>query len=127
MTAAVVADRPLLVSRQRGQVGDDLLDRLVGPLGALQRGVDLVHVGLMVLVVVHAHRRLVDARFQCVVVVGKIRDGIRHRVTAPLLCGVSVAQHRTYRVGGVVSGVVSGGRVPDDKYATGAMTLLSGY
>ena len=74
MAAAVVADGRALVVGDLRQVGDDVLDRLVRPVGALERGVYLVHVGLVVLVVVDAHRRLVDVRLERVVVVGEGRD-----------------------------------------------------
>ena len=60
MPAAVVADGAPLVLGERVEVLEHLLDRLVGPLGALQRRVDLVDVGLVVLVVMQVHRLLVD-------------------------------------------------------------------
>ena len=50
---------------------DDLLDRLVGELGALEGRVDLVHVRLMMLVVVQMHRLRVDVRLQRLVGVRK--------------------------------------------------------
>jgi hypothetical protein len=78
VAAAVVAHGLLLVLRQRVEVLQDLLDRLAVELGALQRCVGLVHVGLVVLVVVHAHRRLVDVRLERGVVVGERRDFVGH-------------------------------------------------
>jgi len=45
VAAGVVTDRALLVIGQAGEVGQNLLDVLVGPLGALQRGVGFVDVG----------------------------------------------------------------------------------
>jgi hypothetical protein len=60
--AAVVANRRALVIGQVAEVRDHLFDGLVRPLGALERRVRLVHVGLVVLVVVDAHRGLVDVR-----------------------------------------------------------------
>jgi len=52
VAAAIVADGALLVGRQRAEALEDLDDGLVSPLGALEGGIGLVHVGLMVLVVV---------------------------------------------------------------------------
>src|SRR4051794_12972842 len=49
VAAAVVAHRAALVLRHGLEVGDDLLDRLALEVAALQGGVDLVHVGLVVL------------------------------------------------------------------------------
>src|SRR4051794_9934039 len=72
VTAGVVANRGLLVA-ERGEVLQHLLDRLVGPLRALERGVGLVHIGLVVLVVVDAHRLLVDVRLERAVVVREVR------------------------------------------------------
>ena len=78
VAAAVVADgRPLVVG-DAVEAGQDLLDRPVGPVGPLERGVDLVHVGLVVLVVVDPHRLLVDVRLERAVVVGERWDGVRH-------------------------------------------------
>ena len=73
MAAGVVADRALLVAGQAGEVGEDVLDRAIGPIGALQGGVRFVDVGLVVFVVMDAHRRLVDMGLQRVVRVRKIR------------------------------------------------------
>ena len=82
MAAAVVADRGRLVA-ELVEVLQDLLDRLAFPVGALERGVHLVHVGLMVLVVVQLHRRLVDVRLERVVVVRQVGNAVGHQV-APL-------------------------------------------
>ena len=76
--AAVVAHRPLLVLREAVEVLEHLLDRLVRPVGALERGVGLVHVGLVVLVVVDAHRLLVDVRLERGVVVREIGNLVGH-------------------------------------------------
>jgi hypothetical protein len=78
VTAAVVADRLLLVIGQAGEILQNLLDVLVRPLGPLQRRIRLVDVGLVVLVVMHLHRRLVDVRLEGVVVVGKIGNAVGH-------------------------------------------------
>src|SRR6201999_3422940 len=75
---AVVADGALLVVGQRVEVLEHFLDRLVSPLGALEGSVDLVDVGLVVLVVMHLHRGLVDVRLECVVVVRKRRYLVSH-------------------------------------------------
>ena len=45
---------------------------------ALECGIDLVHVGLVMLVVVDAHRLLVDVRLERVVVVGERRNFESH-------------------------------------------------
>ncbi len=71
---SVVADGALLVGGQDLEVREDLLDGAVGPLGALERRVGLVHVGLVVLVVVELHRRLVDRRLERVVGVRELRE-----------------------------------------------------
>src|SRR5215207_1296382 len=100
--ATVVANRGALVLGDLGQVGDDFLDGLVGPVGALESGIDLVYVGLMMLVVMHAHGGLVDVRLEGGVVIGEGRYLVRHlcslvadsgansiaaRVTRPLAIG----------------------------------------
>ena len=78
VAAGVVADGALLVGGERVEVLEDLVDVLVGPLRAFERGVRLVDVGLVVLVVVDAHRLLVDVRLERVVVVGKVRYFVSH-------------------------------------------------
>ena len=83
MAAGVVADRALLVAGQAGEVAEDVLDVAVGPLGPLQGGVGFVDVGLVVLVVVDAHRRLVDVGLERVVCVGKVGNGESH-LASPL-------------------------------------------
>jgi hypothetical protein len=55
------------------EVLEHLLDRLIGPLGALQRVVGVGHIRLVVLVVMQAHRLLVDVRLERGVVVGERR------------------------------------------------------
>ena len=62
------------------RLSQHVLDRLVGPLGALQRGVGLVDVRLVVLVVVDPHRLLVDVRLERVVVVRQIGDFVAHQL-----------------------------------------------
>ncbi len=102
MAAAVVADGAALVVGKVREVGDHLLDRLVGPLGALERSVGLVHVGLVVLVVVHLHRCLVDVGLERVVSVGKVRYLVRHGspfVLCPrLYCRAEVGSDRGARL-----------------------------
>src|SRR6476469_6698335 len=71
MAADVVAHgRPDLLG-QRVEHGQHLLDGAVRVLGAGKRLVRVVDVGLVMLVVVEAHRLLVDGRFQRPVVGGK--------------------------------------------------------
>ena len=69
MPAGVVADRGLLVLGQQIELDEDLLDRTIGPFGALERLVRVVDVGLVVLVVVEVHRLRVDRGLERVVVV----------------------------------------------------------
>ena len=80
--AAVVADGAALVLGDRVEVGDDLLDRRVGEVGALERRVDLVDVGLVMLVVMERHRLLVDVRLQRVVGVRKGGNLVCHRAVS---------------------------------------------
>jgi hypothetical protein len=70
--AAVVAHGGLLVVGKAGEVLEHLVDVLVGPLGAFEGGVRLVDVGLVVLVVMDAHRGFVDVRLERVVVVREV-------------------------------------------------------
>ena len=85
--AAVVAHgRPPLL-RQQVDVVEHLLERPAVPLGALDRLVQVVDVGLVVLVVVEPHRLLVDVRLERVVGVRKRRQLIRH---GPLLSLINV-------------------------------------
>jgi hypothetical protein len=83
VAAAVVADRLLLVGRERVEVLENVLDRLAVPLGALERAVGLVDVRLVVLVVMHAHRRLVDVRLERFVGVGE-RGDLESHAGAPV-------------------------------------------
>ena len=76
--AAVVADGRALVLGHLREVAQHVLDRGVGQRGPLERRVRLVHVGLVMLVVVEFHRRLVDMRFERLVGVGERRDGVGH-------------------------------------------------
>ena len=80
--AAVVAHDAALVLGDLLEVADDVLDRRVGPLRALERAVDPVDVGLVVLVVMDPHRLLVDVRLERRVVVGQRRNGVRHAVSS---------------------------------------------
>ena len=72
VAAAVVAHGALLVLGQRVQVGEDVLDGAVAHAGALQGGVELVGVALVVLGVVDLHRARVDVRLERVVGVGEV-------------------------------------------------------
>src|SRR4051812_38106886 len=78
VAAGVVAHGGLLVVGQGLEVGEHVLDGLVGQRRALERSVRVVHVRLVVLVVVDAHRLLVDVRLERAVVIGKRRDLERH-------------------------------------------------
>src|SRR5215813_2255682 len=84
VAADVVPDGGALVLGDDLEVGEDVLDRPVGPLGSLQRFVRVVDVRLVVLVVVDAHRLLVDVRLERAVVVRQRRDLEGHR-SAPFV------------------------------------------
>ena len=71
MAADVVADGGLDRVGHHVDLGEDVLDRAVGPLGAVERLVRVVDVGLVVLVVVDLHRLRVDVRLEGGEVVGK--------------------------------------------------------
>src|SRR4051812_32904023 len=76
--AAVVTHGCLDVRWERPEVLQDLLHGLVRPFGALQGTVGLVHVGLVMLVVMDAHRLLVDVRLERAVVVREIGYLVGH-------------------------------------------------
>jgi hypothetical protein len=71
VAAGVVANGGADLLRHRVQAGEDRLDRIVSPFGALERLVGVVHVRLMVFVVVDPHRLLVDVRLERAVLVRK--------------------------------------------------------
>src|SRR5262245_6645952 len=83
MPAHVVAYGHLLVLGEDVEVREDVVDRPVGERRPLQGGVRVVDVGLMVLVVVDAHRRLVDVRLERGVVVRERRYLERHLSSFP--------------------------------------------
>src|SRR5205814_538399 len=64
---------------------EHVLDRLVGERCAIERLVGVIHVRLVVLVVVDAHRLLVDVRLERVVVVRK-RGKLECHVRSFLRC-----------------------------------------
>ncbi|KAG0919159.1 hypothetical protein G6F32_016312 [Rhizopus arrhizus] len=78
MATPVVAHRALQVLRQRLELLPQLFDRQVSVLGAFQRRVDVVDVGLVMLGVMDFHRRRIDMRFQRVVGVGQLGQGVGH-------------------------------------------------
>ncbi|MNT57389.1 hypothetical protein D3C72_1947530 [compost metagenome] len=94
MAATVVAHRALQVLWQRLQLLHQLFDRQVGVLGAFQRSVDVVDVGLVVLGVMDFHRGRVDMRLKGVVGVGQLGEGIGHVV---LLVAHSPGEDRALR------------------------------
>ena len=83
--AGVVANGRLDVLGQDLEVRQHVLDRPVLPLGARERLVGVVDVGLVVLVVMEPHRLLVDVRLERVVVVRKRRDLVGHGGSFPRL------------------------------------------
>ena len=79
VSAAVVADRSSNRLGQGLQVGQQLLDGLLLQIGMLlQRGVEIIDVGSVVLVVMKPHRLLVDVRLQSLVVVRERGKGECH-------------------------------------------------
>jgi hypothetical protein len=78
VAARVVAHRRPLVLGDLVEVAEHLLDGLVRPVGAVERLVRVVHVGLVVFVVVDLHRLLVDVRLERVVVVRQGRNLVGH-------------------------------------------------
>ena len=96
MATGVVADRALLVAGQARQVGEDVLDRAIGPVGALERRIRFVDVGLVVFVVVDTHRRLVDVGLERVVRVWQSRYLESH---LGLLLSVYLESLRAYPAG----------------------------
>ena len=80
VAAGVVADGGADVVGQDLDRGEDVLDRAVGPLGAVERLVRIVDVGLVVLAVVDLHRTRVDVRLERVVGVGQVWKLERHLV-----------------------------------------------
>ena len=84
--AAIVADGgPLLLGNQV-EDGEYLLDRAVGPLRSLERGVEVRNVRAVVFVVVDAHCLLVDRRCERVVGVRQFGQDVGHLV-APFFAG----------------------------------------
>ena len=79
MAAGVVANGGPNLLRQDLQVREHRLDGAVLPLGAGERLVGVVDVGLVMLVVVEMHRLLVDMRLERAVVVRERRDLVGHR------------------------------------------------
>jgi hypothetical protein len=84
VAAGVVADWPLLVPGQTREVAEHVLDLAVGPLGSLQSGVRFVDVGLVMLVMVNPHRRLVDVGLERVIRVRKVGNRKGH-LASPLV------------------------------------------
>jgi hypothetical protein len=79
VAAAVVSDRRPDGLGQRVDLRDQLFDRLLLQIRMrLQRRVEVVDVGCVVLVVVDPHRLLVDVRLQGVVVVRQGGKGEGH-------------------------------------------------
>src|SRR3546814_6509378 len=76
--AAVVAHRACDLLGQGVDVAYQVLGRLVGVFGAVDRLVEFVDVGLVVLGVVDLHRLRVDVRLERVVGVGKFGEGVGH-------------------------------------------------
>ena len=84
MAPGVVAHSAALLLRHPVEVPEHLVDVGVREVGALERRVRVVDVGLVVLVVVQAHRRLVDRWLERRVVVRKVRDREGHPLCTSL-------------------------------------------
>ncbi|MCY1553838.1 hypothetical protein D9M68_903640 [compost metagenome] len=78
MPAAIVDDRRAQRRRKAVQSPQQVLDRQFGERAALQRRVQVVHVGLVVLAVVDLHGQRIDMRFQGGVAVRQLRQCMRH-------------------------------------------------
>ncbi len=79
VAAGVVTQYGFFVSRQLIQLGNQLFSGQVSELRqAFQRGVGIVHVGLVVFSVMDLHRLLVEVRFQSIVSVRQGWQGIAH-------------------------------------------------
>jgi hypothetical protein len=78
MTTGVVADRALLVGGHVVELGKDLLDRDVSPLGSLKRGIGVLHIRRVMLVVMDLHRVSVDVGLERIEGVGERRKGVGH-------------------------------------------------
>ncbi len=74
--AAVVAHGTANAFGQQGQVGDQLLHGLAAVRRVLERGIQVVHIGLMVLGVVDLHGLRIDMGLQRVVGVAQGRQGV---------------------------------------------------
>src|SRR5829696_18882 len=100
VAAAVVADGAALLVGHLAQVGEHLLDRRAVERGPGERRVRLVHVRLVVLVVMEAHRVRVDVRLERLVGVGERRNFVGHGggspwgsgpwVLSPACCGPGI-------------------------------------
>ncbi len=78
MAAALVADALLQVLRQGLDLAQQVVDGQVGVLGALDQRIEVVDVGLVVLGIVDLHRGRIHVRFQRVVSVGQLGQGVGH-------------------------------------------------
>jgi len=72
VASAIVADGAANVFRDGVEVADEIFGGLAGEFGMLfEGGVQILHVGGVVHVVVKSHRLLIDDGFECVVGVGE--------------------------------------------------------
>ena len=79
VTAAVIAHSPLHFGRQAVEAGKQLLHRQRRQFGEIgQGGIEVVDISLMVTAVMDLHGQRVDVGFQCVVGIGKGRQGMAH-------------------------------------------------
>ncbi|ENH91544.1 phosphomannomutase [Pseudomonas aeruginosa VRFPA02] len=78
MPTAIVDNRGAQLLRQTSQLPQQTFHRLLGIGRAFQRGVQVVHIGLVVLAVVDLHGQRIDVRFQGIVGVRQGRQGVGH-------------------------------------------------
>ena len=78
MPTAIVDNRGAQLLRQTSQLPQKTFHRLLGIGRAFQRGVQVVHIGLVVLAVVDLHGQRIDVRFQGIVGVRQGRQGVGH-------------------------------------------------
>ncbi|MNT91965.1 hypothetical protein D3C72_2331560 [compost metagenome] len=64
MATAIVDNRRTQLGGQFGQAAQQLLHRQLGQRMALQRGIEVVHVGLVMFAVVDFHGSRIDVGFQ---------------------------------------------------------------
>jgi hypothetical protein len=83
MVVPVVAHGCALVLWEQVEVGEQPLERAIGPLGPVEYLVEVCYVAAVVLIVMHPHCQLVDRRGEGVVRIRERRQCMRVRVLRP--------------------------------------------